>query len=224
MSNPQNVRAREARDAVPARVRLHAMVGQLQPRKTSPYENRYWRCWSIVRTYVYKMTVNDGGAPCVRGGLLSLAICKPVIRRVAKEGSLIFGFAGNVMVRNYPDNCLVYVAEVTKKLDGAEYYNHAYGGALRADQIYRWRNQLFERREKTANYHPEKDHLEHDLGRRDAGYPNRSVLISDKFRYFGSDGPLPQEEVLRDLLTVLTQGHRCNLSDKAVERFTCFKR
>jgi Nucleotide modification associated domain 2 len=42
-------------------------------------------------TYFYKLTADNGGAPCVRYGLLSLAICKPMIRKTAKEGDLIFG-------------------------------------------------------------------------------------------------------------------------------------
>lgn len=30
--------------------------------------------------YVYKMVADNGGAPCVTGNLLSLAICKPKIK------------------------------------------------------------------------------------------------------------------------------------------------
>jgi Nucleotide modification associated domain 2 len=45
--------------------------------------------------YFYKLTADNGGAPCVRHGLLSLAICKPMIRKTAEEGDLTFGFAAN---------------------------------------------------------------------------------------------------------------------------------
>lgn len=47
------------------------------------------------RIYFYKLVADNGGAPCVENGLLSLAICKPMIRKTAKEGDLILGFAGN---------------------------------------------------------------------------------------------------------------------------------
>ncbi len=47
----------------------------------------------IPKFYLYKMTVDDGGAPCVQDGVLTLAICKPTIRRVAPEGSFSIGFA-----------------------------------------------------------------------------------------------------------------------------------
>jgi hypothetical protein len=41
--------------------------------------------------YVYKLTVDDGGAPCTDGGLLTLAICKPGIRTHAGVGDFICG-------------------------------------------------------------------------------------------------------------------------------------
>jgi len=52
--------------------------------------------------YLYKMIVNDGGAPCVQDSLLSLAICKPMIRSAAREGSTLLGFAANVPLLSPP--------------------------------------------------------------------------------------------------------------------------
>ena len=72
------------------------------------------------RIYIYKLTSDDGGAPCVRDGILSLAICKPAIRSVAKHGSIVLGFAGNDL---YKGNCLIYAATVTKNLDGRKYFS-----------------------------------------------------------------------------------------------------
>jgi hypothetical protein len=60
-----------------------------------------------MRVYIYKLTVDDGGAPSIRDGVLSLAICKPAIRSTAKPFDLILGFAGNNL---YEDNCLIYAA------------------------------------------------------------------------------------------------------------------
>ena len=61
----------------------------------------------MTKVYIYKMTVDDGGAPCVSDGILSLAICKPAIRSTAKHENIILGFAGN---RLYENNCLIYAA------------------------------------------------------------------------------------------------------------------
>jgi len=70
------------------------------------------------RIYVYKMTTDNGGAPCVWRGLLSLAICKPVIRRMAEKGSIIFGF-GSKKIKY--DERLLYIAVVTKKPPKGKY-------------------------------------------------------------------------------------------------------
>lgn len=73
----------------------------------------------MTRIYFYKLTTDNGGAPCVEGALLSLAICKPMIRSTAGVGDLIFGFAANAL---HEDNRLIYAARVTRTLRNGEYY------------------------------------------------------------------------------------------------------
>jgi hypothetical protein len=70
------------------------------------------------KIYVYKMVADNGGAPCVWRGLLSLAICKPMIRKSAQEGDLIFGFGGKSRYKE----TLIYIAKVTTKPKLGEYY------------------------------------------------------------------------------------------------------
>lgn len=84
--------------------------------------------------YVYKMTSDNGGAPCVHRGLLSLAICKPTIRKAAPIGSLIFGFGGKDL-----GGRLIYSARVTGKLVDGCYYRAKCFHA-RPDCIYRDQN------------------------------------------------------------------------------------
>ena len=74
----------------------------------------------MERIYFYKMTTDNGGAPHVSDKLLSLAICKPMIRSTAKPGNLILGFAANSM---NADNGLIYVAQVSEKLGGDEEFH-----------------------------------------------------------------------------------------------------
>src|SRR5215211_4313246 len=62
------------------------------------------------RLFVYKLTYDGGAAPCVDGDMLTLAICKPMIRASAQVGDLLFGFAADSL---NPDNRLVYIARVT---------------------------------------------------------------------------------------------------------------
>src|SRR3989449_5973689 len=88
---------------------------------------------AMSKCYFYKLTCDDGGAPCVQDGLLSLAICKPMIRSTAEVGDLIFGFAAKSL---FGDNRLIYIAWVTDKKSEGEYYlNKRFSG--RGDRIYR---------------------------------------------------------------------------------------
>lgn len=134
-----------------------------------------------MKIYFYKLTSDNGGAPCVQDGLVSLAICKPMIRSTAEPGDLIFGFAANSLHR---DNRLVYVAVVTSKVSGRDYYGDQRRGG-RGDRIYRFRGDRFYWR-RAALHHGPGD-LAHDLG--EHPYYNRAyVLLSRDFRYFGANG------------------------------------
>ena len=112
----------------------------------------------MPRTYFYKLTTDDGGAPCVKDGLLSLAICKPMIRSTANKGDLIFGFAANSL---HSDNRLLYIARVTDKLINGLYYITG-KFARREDCIYQKHGDRFEWRPGSL-HHGEGD-LVHDWG------------------------------------------------------------
>lgn len=135
----------------------------------------------MPKVYFYKLTADSGGAPCVYRGLLSLAICKPMIRRTAQVGDLIFGFSANSLRR---DNRLLYAARITETLrDGRYYRDPKY--VRRDDCVYRFEKGRFVWR-KGALHHGPKD-LIHDLGMYPE-YPRANVLLSDDFRYFGNSG------------------------------------
>ncbi len=157
--------------------------------------------------YLYKLTSDDGAAPCVRDDLLSLAICKPMIRRKVKEGDVIFGFAANSLHRER-DNRLVYVAVITKKLNGQQYYgDRRFRG--RADCIYTSRGGQFQRG-RGALYHHGPGDITHDLG--ESPWHERAyVLLSNDFRYFGREGNTQYKEqypLIKNSVEHLGQGHR----------------
>lgn len=159
----------------------------------------------MCKYYFYKLTVDDGGAPCVENGLLSLAICKPYIRQTAAIGNYVFGFAAKCL---YEDNRLVYVARITDSLRDGEYYRRdEFSG--RSDCIYRWDNGVYRVRQR-AKFHGSQADLQHDLGT-PPEYRRANVLISNHFRYFG--GSLPEHykhqfPQLRQAIDSLRQGHR----------------
>lgn len=155
------------------------------------------------RIYFYKLTTDNGGAPHVRDGLLSLAICKPMIRRTANVGDLILGFAADSL---HADNRLVYVARVTGKVGGGDYYTRPY--AERGDCIYERRDEHFVWRDG-ARYHGPAD-LIHDLGDHPE-YPRANVLLSDEFSYFGGQGSADykvRHPAVGDAVEHLGRGHR----------------
>ena len=157
--------------------------------------------------YFYKLTVDAGGAPCVSGGLLSLAICKPMIRSSAKEGAWIFGFGSDQM-----SNRLIYIAKITEKLTDGKYYCDS-RFRKRPDFIYCWNNDRLEWRVGAKFHGP--DDASRDVG----AFPyhrKANVLISDNFRYLGCNGTADYKDRYRHLAAViarLRRGHRVNHSE-----------
>jgi hypothetical protein len=159
----------------------------------------------MLRIYLYKLTADSGGAPCVERGLLSLAICKPMIRCSAKCGDVIFGFAANSLRPN--DNRLIYAARVTQTLSNGEYYKSS-RYARRGDCIYRFRSGQCMWRRNAQHHGP--DDLVHDLGDHPK-YPRAIVLLSTDFRYFGraaSDVYKSKFPKVRDAVESLGRGLR----------------
>jgi len=158
--------------------------------------------------YVYKMTVDNGGAPCVYRNMLSLAICKPKIRSSASKGSLIFGF-GDKRLKGR----LIYAAVVTKKIaaDGKSpdlyYSDDRFRG--RPDRIYRNVGGNPELR-PGARFHTKSDESLKDAGE---NFGKSDVLLSRDFYYFGkeaTDIDRVKFPAIAKMLDGLRQGHRVN--------------
>src|SRR5437870_5010478 len=155
--------------------------------------------------YVYKMVADNGGAPCVWRNLLSLAICKPMIRRAAAKGALIFGFGGKEFSER-----LLYIAKVEKRLEDGEYYSRA-EYSKRPDCIYR-DVQGRAKRKLGARFHSDSDQRRRDVGSR---FERAFVLLSNDFRYLGDQGDNDYKHefiAIKTLVEALKQGHRVNHS------------
>jgi hypothetical protein len=150
--------------------------------------------------YVYKIVADSGGAPCVSNQLLSLAICKPKIRKTAGKDSFVFGFGG----KEYEER-LIYIARVTARLEGDAYYGRR-EYARRPDCIYRTENGRPVLK-SSAKYHFDSDR------KKDVGFHFKKafVLLSDDFRYLGRKGTDEYKKRyprVGRLIEALTQGHR----------------
>ena len=73
--------------------------------------------------FVYKMTADNGGAPCVQDDILSLCICMSRIRPYTRKGDWIIGLGGkdNHKLRGR----IIYIAQVAQRMMGKEYYNES---------------------------------------------------------------------------------------------------
>lgn len=151
-----------------------------------------------TKIYFYKMIVDNGGAPCVQDGLLSLAICKPQIRSTIDTNDFIIGFGSNVL-----DNKLIYIAKITDKLLDGEYYKQE-KYFYRDDCLYSFDGQKYSRREN------KKYHIGNNTPT-DEG--NDIVLLSNNYRYFGNKSSNDYKNkypILTKIINSLKQGHRLN--------------
>ena len=158
--------------------------------------------------YFYKMTTHSGGAPCVENGMLSLAICKPRIRRTARGGDIIIGFGGKKLGEK-----LIYVAKISKVVVTGDYYRDNASYTNRQDCIYRWQGDelVF----KVGSKFHGQEHRDHDVGLAGQHRNHANVLIADDFVYFGKEGTDDYKhdfDRLKKSIEALTQGHRINHS------------
>ena len=181
-----------------------------------------------MRTYVYKLTSDRGGAPCALPAendahpLLTLAICKPAIRRTALPGDRILGISSHALAKSdgYPLGAVIYAARVREGLEARDYFAPDGVFTHRPDCIYE-----FHRHNGTAahagrsNLHRGEQHLLKDLGRYPY-YRNGRVLVSDDFRYFGAGAVrIPARlPLLRMVAEALGQGHRVFREDEPESR------
>jgi len=169
--------------------------------------------------YFYKMTTDNGGAPFVTENLLSLAICKPMIRSTAIQGSIIFGFGA----RSTIGERLVYIAEVTDKLFSGEYYDRGKYKS-RKDCIYYRQDDLLLWRPGSI-YHHDGSGTSQDVGK--PPHTKAKVLLSTKFRYLGNKGTENYKEKYPEIANAvfkLAQGHRVNHSKEIVEELLRLKK
>ena len=148
------------------------------------------------RIYRYVVRYDCGTAPRPYGGLCSLAICKPMIRRNAAVGDWIIGF------RSQRPGEVVYVMQISERLPLGNY----------------WSDPRFANRRPRASPIPDNFYRATDAGslvqvRNSIHGPTeaakdirgRHALLGRRFWYFGVNSvPLPNELMH---LVHATQGH-----------------
>jgi hypothetical protein len=169
-----------------------------------------------MRVYSYIVTHDSGFAPNPFHGVLTLACCKPMIRRTARVGDVVVGLSTR-------SERVIYAMRVAEKLSFNEYWadsrfaskipDKTSASALvrRGDNIYQpfgiGAFRQLPSRHSHADGTEDPQSTAHDLG-------GRHVLVAGDFVYFGGSGPDLPEHL--DFLAT-GRGHRCNFASEQVE-------
>lgn len=171
-----------------------------------------------MRTYLYKLTSDRGGAPCAplplsgENPLLTLSICKPAIRRTAQVGDRLLGITSLALVERegYPTCAVIYAARVAQALDFGTYYLAENGFGGRPDCVYALDAETGTLRHTgRTRLHAETAYLDRDVGR-EPHFRNARTLVCEEFRYFGAEAVVipARFPLLRSVAESLGQGHR----------------
>ncbi len=168
-----------------------------------------------MRTYLYKLTSDQGGAPCAIEApepFLTLAICKPAIRRTALPGDRILGITSHSLANRegYPLSSVIYAAIVQDGVEARDYFAASGEFAGRPDCIYDFHQQNGRAAHSgRSNLHSAEKHILKDLGTYPF-YRNGRILLCTDFRYFGAGAvKIPARlHLLNVAAETLGQGHR----------------
>ena len=150
--------------------------------------------------YSYLLVTDNGSAPCIQQNILSLAICKPRIRKVANIGDYIIAFASKSMKISQKPK-IIYIAKISNKLKLNKYYTEFKN---RKDCIYDNNLILIKN-----NYH-NNCNIKKDIN-------GRYVLLSNEFIYFGKNFiDVPQQ--IKNIVPKY-QGHMSKKNIKYTKEF-----
>ncbi|WP_045687732.1 hypothetical protein [Hymenobacter sp. AT01-02] len=181
--------------------------------------------------YSYVLRYDSGDAPNPYGGICTLAICKPAIRRTAKVGDWIIGTGSKCSrVGNHVEDMagyLVYAMRVSRKLTLEEYDHYSkqeltikipghkehrhLSENVAGDSLYDYT--------RIVNGHPQHRgglvHQNFDLQIRD--WRGLYVLLSNEFYYFGREPRALPDHLQR--MVKKGQGHYRRTDPNEIEAF-----
>ena len=171
--------------------------------------------------YSYCIPIDDGAAPNPYWDTCTLAICKPVIRRVANIGDWIVGLGSKNSPIGDIHNKIVYIMKISNKLTFAQYDEFCKTNLTKKipvitneDPIYHLGDCIYDF-SKYPNVEQRKG--VHKEGNQPIDLGGKYVLLSDHFYYFG-DKPysLPKKfyAIIKD-----GQGHKSTFNDPYVLDF-----
>jgi hypothetical protein len=175
----------------------------------------------MSRLFTYTIPIDDGAAPNPFRGICTLAICKPGIRRVAKQGDWVVGLGSKQAPSGDLSNRVVYAMRVEEVLPLEEYdrqaptaWPHRIPNVDSPDLSRRLGDCIYDfSNGKPLQPRPSvhgRENVETDLS-------GRNVLISHYFYYWGAKAI----ELPPSLLSIChqTQGHKSDSNAPHFNRF-----
>lgn len=181
---------------------------------------------SISRLFTYTLRIDDGAAPNPFRGMCSLAICKPGIRRVAKERDWVAGLGSKKAPSGDLSGKLVYAMQVDEVLSLKDYdkraptnWPHRLPNVDSSDLSERLGDCIYD---YSNGEMPIQRPSVHGLENVVTDLKGENVLLSRDFYCFGSRAiQLPN-----DLLPIChqTEGHKSNVNAPYFARFVSWLR
>lgn len=149
--------------------------------------------------FSYKMTNDTGFAPNPFHGIMTLANCKPQIRKIKdpqKDKNLyIAGFTSKKLCNEkVGEERLVFIMKVSEKLSYEKYFSDSRFQCKKPNNgkslINRAGDNIYKPDVNEPFGFKQLDNCNHNLGKRENDLSGKYVLISNDFYYFGS-GALP---------------------------------
>ncbi len=133
----------------------------------------------MKRIWRYVLAADNGMAPCIDDGMLSLCCCKPVIRRNANEGDWVVGF----LPKRFGRGLVAWAGCISEVLSLGEYQQRF---SARCDAIY----QLDENSPlgPIETLIPLRDDYHADPKSRQRDWRGKNALLFEPFWYFGGRG------------------------------------
>ncbi len=167
----------------------------------------------------YRLTTDSGFAPNPFHKVLTLATCKPAIRRSSEThvGDWLFGFSSTGLQKkakrqyglNIDRNTLLYIAKISKILPYYEYFSEypekqaKFDGTIieqAGDNIY------YKDSSDSNNSYKQLKNVNHDDSYYIKDTNGINALICEEFYYFGREGILLNDEIM-DKIQVTDRGH-----------------
>lgn len=174
-----------------------------------------------MRLFSYCIPVDDGAAPNPYWGTCTLAICKPVIRRVAEVGDWVAGVGSKDVNGIDYSSKLVYAMKITQKMTLKEYDTFCMQKLPK--KIPNIKSKQYARRVGDCIYdfdqQPDGKLLPsvHSFQNRATDLSGIYVLLSDHFYYFGNQA-IPIPDYLRGIIKQ-GQGHKSDSNEPLKEEF-----